>query len=199
MKFQINKNGISLSFLSRWYDFGFHFKHFLNTEIAVGVRNDCFDGKRVIFLDYDDIMFKEMLLPELAWLQKEFVLGDFFIFKSSQKPNSFHAICFDKLDARSWTYLLRETSCDENFKLLPLHPHRIWVLRMSRKGKSNAPVFIYRLRSKYANRREMSFVHANWLRQHHGVDLKGLYYFDESKNLPIVEYGTLNFLKKGKV
>lgn len=195
MRIEINRHGVRLSITNRWFDFGFHFRTFFDTAMAIGVKNNCSDGKRVIFLDYDDIDFKTMLLPELDYLQKKYKLGDFFIFKSSQKKNGFHVICLDKLTARQWMTFLKETGCDENYKLLSIHPQRTWVLRMSAKGKSDAPIFIYRMTSQYANRLEMSFVHSNWLKYHYGVDITGLHNFDKSDSLPIVEYGTLNWRK----
>lgn len=167
-----------------------------DTEFTIGVRNHCSDGKRIIFLDYDQTLYEEQLIPELKYLQKSYKLSNFYILKSSQKPDSYHAICLDKLNAREWVRLITETSCDNNYKLYPvIADNKSWVLRCWNKGESQKPRLIKIIESPY-NKREKSLAHALHLQMNYGINIKKLINLDNNKGICYLKYGTLNYIKK---
>jgi len=194
--------------LSRKYGFGLQIKagliNFkitlykdLPIEVTNGLQNKCQDGMHVIFLDYDTSLYNEQLIPELKSLQKNYKLSDFYIFKSSQKEGSYHAICLDKLTAREWMNLLEDSSVDKNYKLAPLIINtKSWVLRFTTKGDSKIPVHIRTLISPYQER-EKSRPHALFLHYYYGISIKGLKNLDKNTIISLVRYSTLNYLRKG--
>lgn len=102
-------------------------------EIVNGYTNRCMDGKYVVFLDYDDFQF-EWIQYEIEALQTLFHLGDFYIFESS--PNSYHAVCFDKVSVHEYISILRNSSVDTNYINVPLHfGKKVWTLRLTDKDK----------------------------------------------------------------
>jgi hypothetical protein len=194
-RFVVNRMGISGNVRFFRLEFGFHLRNFWGVKNTIGLRNNTSDGKRLIFLDYDNTLYHEMLVPEARYLQEKYHLSDFYILKSSQKANSYHAICLDKLDARTWMKVLSEASCDPNYKTAPLlFDCKAWVLRVSPKGSSDAPKLITILKSPYQDRPK-SNAHAVFLKFHYGVKIDDLSGLDSGENLCFLEYGTINYLK----
>lgn len=173
------------------------FKRF-DTETTIGIRNSTPDGKRVVFLDYDHIMYEEQLLPEISYLIKKYRLGDVFIFKSSQKIGAYHVICLDKLNSNLWVKLLNETSVDNNYKSIPIHnmDHKAWVLRCFPKGKSRKPELIKIIHSPHNNKRQVSYAHALFLNKMYDVNIKKFINHDNNKRIIHTCYETLNYIKK---
>jgi hypothetical protein len=168
----------------------------LESENTCGVQNKCQNGMHVVFLDYDSTMLNEQLIPEIKGLIHKWRLSDFYLFKSSQKPYGYHAVCLDKLTAREWVTLLEETSVDKNYKLAPINLHTYnWVLRFLPKGSSQAPEYIRRLISPF-NDRIKSRPHALFLKYQYGIDINGIKKLDKETRISLVRYETLNYLKK---
>lgn len=164
------------------------------TEWTLGVRNNTPDGKRLIFLDYDNTLI-DWLEDEIRYLQKKYELSNFYVFESSQKPNSYHAICLDKLNFHKFVRIINDTSCDEYYKTMPLkNDYRTWVLRLLRKANSERP----RLRKIIFNDsfRIKSHAHMKLLKLHYGIADEdfpsGLY--DKNDKIYVVSYGTLNYI-----
>lgn len=195
MKIIKNQYGIQIEFKLFKIIFKIKIHKELDTAWTVGVRNHTQDGKRVIFLDYDQILLDEMLIPELKYLQEKYKLSEFYILKSSQKPNSYHAICIDKLTSREWVQLIQETSVDQNYKLMPIMAdHKSWVLRILPKGHSQEPKYLMTLESKY-HKREQSKAHALFLKLHYGIKTKHLNMLDNYTELPLIQYETMSNIK----
>ena len=163
---------------------------------TLGLMNSTEDGKRLVFLDYDDMLYKEHLLPELKYLQRKYKLSDLYIFKSSQKEGAYHVICLDKLKAREWMSLIEETNVDQNYKKVPINVgNKAWVLRFLPKAKSKKPRLIKIMKSKY-QQREKSNAHALFLKYNYGINTKSLKNLDTYTNVTLTIYDTLNFIKK---
>jgi hypothetical protein len=198
LKINFSKLGINFDLRLGWFNTGFYVRQYLGGVVhAVGIRNNCYDGSRVIFLDYDNILYTEMLIPEIKYLQEKYSLGDFYIFKSSQKEHSYHAICLDKVKVYEWRDILNDSSCDENYKKPALKDFKTCVLRVSKKGSSDAPRYISTIKPIFESIRERSLAHGSFLHFHYNCPInleKGLW--DTSDNLIYVKYGTLNYLKK---
>ena len=137
----------------------------------------------VLLMDYD-IIRKDYLFEELAFLQETFNLGDFYVFQTrleeeKGKPFGFegeevegvdiggyHAICLDTRTTRESIMILKCTNCDYSFVNAPSYnPEKHWVLRVAKKGERDAPKYIETLSSPYEgkNGRLQSTFHARLL------------------------------------
>jgi len=173
----------------------FQSKIFSDYKLAwtVGLRNNTPSGHRLLFCDYDNQLL-DFVIDELTYLQEEYRLSDIYIFKASQKENSYHAICLDKLTYRQFKEILDQTSVDEYYRDMPVtNDHHSWVLRILEKKDSVAPKLIKILKSKY-NIRRKSLAHASYLEKHHKVDVSHLKFLDKNKHSWAIVYGTLNFI-----
>lgn len=195
LRISFNKLGAFFEFrFGKKAIFNISFKQFFwGSSRTLGIRNNTSDGKRVIFLDYDDILLGEMLIPEIRYLQKTYDLGNFYIFKSSQKTNSYHAVCFDKVKVYEWKQILDDSSCDENYKKPALKDFKTCVLRIAEKGNSQKPSFCTELSS--VSSRVGSLAHANFFKFHYDIDVNISKNYDNSDKLLFVDYATLNFIK----
>lgn len=186
--FQLHVEGFKCNLVLRL------FKTF-DVEHTIGIRNNTEDGKRLLFLDYENILFSEHLLPELLWLQLTYKLSNFYVFESSQKFGNYHVICLDKLKAREWMEIIEQTNCDSNYKRVPVFiDNKAWVLRFVPKRKSKMPKHILTLKSKY-QKREKSNAHALFLSKWYDIDLQNIKNLDAYTNITITEYSTLNYIK----
>jgi hypothetical protein len=194
---RIGLDGITISLkLGDYLDTGIHLRsNIFTTARTTGIRNTCEDGKRIIFLDYDFVLYEDQLLPELCYLQDTYHLGDFYIFKSSQKPDSYHVICLDKLEVGEWQGILQDTSCDEAYKRPRIKDYKSSVLRITPKGTSHAPRFICVLHSDFQGNPK-SRPHMNYLKLAHGIKIGKLKYLDNYKSLIHVNYPTTSNIKK---
>lgn len=117
--------------------------------------------RHVTFLDYDDID-DGRLLEELAHLQDEKKIGNFYVFQT--RGNGRHAVCIDALRFRDVKDIVDYSSCDLMYKKGPrLNEYRSWVLRYTKKGKRNAPKYIYKVESKHEGKNLQSLGHAMYL------------------------------------
>lgn len=125
---------MKIEFQSFGWQFAFVSRN-LRTVPIEGYTNRCKDGSYVIFLDYDDIESFSMIEEEILFLQEEFGLSDFFIFKSNK---GFHAICFDKVNLSKLVDIMSASSIDPLYLKVPLkNGGRIWCLRYSKKKGFN--------------------------------------------------------------
>jgi len=123
----------------------------------------------VIFLDYDNIV-DERLVEELRFLQEEFELGNFYVFETRNKGR--HSVCIDALRFKDVLEIVRFTSCDLMFKKAPrINEYRCWVLRYAKKGKRDAPKYLYTVESPHEGRNLQSLGHATYL-LNFGVKIK---------------------------
>ena len=199
MIFKISKNiyGIHLTIKILGYNLWVRFHKNYLTANTLGIRNNTVDGKRVPFFDFDNHLI-EHLLPELRYLQQKHRLSDLYVFKSSQKPHSYHVIGLDKLDFEVWKRILNETTCDKFYKEMPItNDYKGWVLRINKKLDSVAPKLIMRLTSPYQNKVK-SRPHYLFLKYHHGIKTKPKN-LDNNYELYTTLYDTLNYLTKKMV
>jgi hypothetical protein len=68
-----------------------------------------------IFLDYDNIE-DEKLREELRFLQEEFQIGNFYVFKTRNEGR--HVYCVDALRLRDVKEIVDFSSCDSAFNLI---------------------------------------------------------------------------------
>jgi signal peptidase I len=196
-KIQISKGKYGFNLHIELFKHNFVIRTFktFDTETTVGIRNSTDDGKRLMFLDYDNILYKENLLPELHYLQEKYGLSDFYIFKSSQKIGNYHVICLDKLTAREWCNLIEETNVDNNYKRVPIFvDNKAWVLRFIPKKNSLKPELIEIMKSKH-HERTKSRPHAKFLELNYDIKIESLINLDNEKEVTITTYQTLNYIK----
>lgn len=172
----------------------FYILKFPNFEDVLGWTSKCHDGKHIIFMDYDEFPFEEVL-DELRDIQKEYDLSDIYIFQMDRE-NSFHAICLDKFGARPAMKLLGSTNTDRAFQLSPTaFKNREWVLRLGGKGKRGPPEFLCLLKGK--GKREKSLAHAQALKEWYDIDIEIDKLFDNYNNgVRYIVYNTASRLNK---
>jgi hypothetical protein len=146
------------------------------------------DGKYVLYLDYDKLNLDDVEL-ELAFLQKQYNIGDILLFESSK--GNYHAISFDKFSAKEFIEILENSSVDFAFKNFPrFYGFRNWVLRFAPKGTIPKPIYLKTL--KYArNNRMKSLGHYNLIRTlYPEINLSKLYHSDNINEVKIISYKT---------
>jgi hypothetical protein len=147
----------------------------------------------VTFLDYDNIVgiFSEdpekRLREELQFLQDEFEVGNFHVFWTRDEGR--HAVCLDALTFRQVKDIVDFSSCDLKFKSAPrINEYRCWVLRFAKKGKRDAPKYLYTVESPFEGKNLQSRGHAKYLLNFGlKVDLKNPY---GSEEINVQEYST---------
>lgn len=187
----LNKYGLKINLNIAKIFLNLHIYKTPKTARAIGIRNHTPEGKRLAFLDYDCIMLEEQLIPELQYFQEKYFLSDFYIFKSSQKPNAYHVICLDKMNANEFMALLIESGCDERYKTTALNDFKSWVLRISKKGTTEAPTYLRTIKSQHNNRIK-SKAHAKFLKLQYGINIKKFINLDNNEILPVVAYNTIS-------
>jgi hypothetical protein len=140
----------------------------------------------VIFLDYDNID-DEKLKEELRFLQEEFQIGNFYVFKTRNEGR--HVYCIDALRLRDVKEIVDFSSCDRSFKKAPqINEYRSWVLRYGKKGDRGEPQYLYTIESPYEGKNLQSRGHAKYLMKFGvKIDLKDPYGPEE---VEIQEYNT---------
>lgn len=196
--FRISKSKYQTQIELKLFNRIFKFITHKNKEVAwtAGIRNYTNQGKVVLFLDYDEILLEEMLIPELKYLQEKYKLSDLYIIKSSHKEHSYHVIGLDKLNARTWADILDESSCDQSYKRTPLIlDHSSWVLRITEKGDTQSPKYLMTLKSKYQDR-EKSKAHYLFLKYHYNIEMEEPPNLDDNTILGVIKYPTLSNIKQ---
>ena len=134
----------------------------------------------VLFIDYDDIR-ADVLEEELVFLQNEFKLGNFYIFRTKESGmredgipfGCYHAICLDVDTIRRYYHILQHTSTEYAFQNAPkIYPERAWVLRWDRKGERGKPAFLTTVESPYEGEKLQSTAHAMYIDQFYGTDIE---------------------------
>lgn len=142
-------------------------------------------------LDYDNIVDErgneDRLTEELSFLQEEFEIGNFYVFKTRDEGR--HAICIDAMRFVDVLEIVRFSSCDALFKRAPrINEYRCWILRISKKGDRDAPKYLYTVESPYEGINLQSRAHAKLLLKYGvKVDLKNPYGTEE---IELQEYNT---------
>jgi hypothetical protein len=115
----------------------------------------------VVLLDYDRIN-DARLKEELAFLQDEFEIGNFYVLET--RENGRHAVCIDALTLRDVKDIVDFSNCDLAFKRGPrLNEYCSWVLRFAKKGGRDAPKYLYTVMSPYEGKNLQSLSHATYL------------------------------------
>lgn len=174
------------------------FNIYLNTHIyhkpkitrTIGITNVVYPNmKRIAFLDYDNYNI-DMIIPELQYFQKSYKLSDAYIFKSSNKKDSYHVMFIDQMNPNELMKLLIESNCDERYKTLALSDSKRWTLRFGRKGLIS-PNLIRIITSPF-NKRLKSKAHASFLNLQYGLNIEKLINLDDNDILPVVAYDTIS-------
>ena len=158
----------------------------------------------VIFLDYDNILFK-LMEAELLYLIKKWKLTPFYIFKTFEDKDengdqygNYHAICLTKLNFSEVIQLQNETSCDVNYKQVPqVYRFKTWVLRLGDKEDKGRPKYkcIIVSEDDYIDKTKLFYgEYDQAVSEFHLRVLINLY-----PNLPEVYYGNLDGNIKGSL
>jgi hypothetical protein len=136
-------------------------------EPMAGITNRTKDGFFVLFLDYDNVDY-EWIKGEIEAIQKEFQLGDIYIFQSGE--NNYHVVGFDKLTREEFQEIQHRSSCDPYHKKIPwTFGKRVVTLRATpKKGKE---IKLKEMIYGYDNGRQQSAAHANFFAQHYNIEI----------------------------
>lgn len=174
--------------------FGFHVNLLFRvvperTDLMHGMGNRCVGGKYVLFLDYDHMPL-EWVREEIELLQQTYgpMLGNAYLF---QTKNGIHVIFLEKHFLGKIKEFMDMTSCDKNYKEIPMqYSRKIWILRQSSK-KGEAIKYLGVINSK-PSIVEKSRAHALYMRRYMNVPVKDLEfslgYWDIEKELTMGYY-----------
>ena len=124
---------------------------------VLGVSNKV-DNRYCVFLDYD-IPEETTVMKDLKGLQKNFGLGNCYVFKTGA---GFHGIFTDLVTYQELQKIMGSSSCDKHYKYVStLNDNRQWVLRVSEKKKGNKVIF-YKVLPSF-HERPLSYPHARYL------------------------------------
>ncbi len=154
--------------------------------LMYGFGNRCKDGKYVLFLDYDNTPYN-WISEEIGLLQEMFSLGTAYVF---QTKNGYHVVFLEKYTLKQIISFLDVTSCDKNYKTVPLYYGRkIWVLRTSPKVDEELR-FIKAHHPLLPNIEEKSLAHSMYLAKFYDVPLEDLpiQHLDGQENLTLAHY-----------
>lgn len=155
---------------------------------TIGLASRCKDNKHVVFLDWDCVDI-EIVKSDIRYIQEMFDLDNFYIFVSSQKFNSYHAICLTKVPFGEITNIHSHTSSDYAFKnAIKGFSEKAWVLRCVKKGDSDMPMYIKKI--PRISRREKSLAHAKFLMKYYGITILTDYEFDKETECLFTKYLT---------
>jgi hypothetical protein len=133
------------------------------TERTAGTLNRTLDNRFVFYGDWDRIAY-DFLMLEANILQRNFKLSDFYLFHCKDHKDGWHVQTLDKLHFWEFYDLLKESTCDHNYKLGCFYsPARCWTLRFAEKGDRDRVEYYGVLPSKY-QKREKSRAHAELLK-----------------------------------
>jgi len=137
-------------------------------------------------LDYDNIK-DERLKEELGFLQEEFEIGNFHVFKTRNEGR--HAVCIDALRFKDVKEIIDFSSCDLMFKKAPrINEYRCWVLRYAKKGNRDEPKYLYTVESPHEGKNLQSRGHAKYLEKFGiKIDLKNPFGAEE---IEVQDYNT---------
>ena len=138
-------------------------------QLVLGYSSACEDDKHILLLDYDNTCLY-VIEQELKMLIKTYHLTPFYIFYTKQQKinneivGNYHAVCLSKSSGGKIAFILKRTSCDQNFKTMPTRSiYRSWVLRIGPKKGSNNPKYLKTIPSKYYQK--VSSAHLKMLQQ----------------------------------
>lgn len=102
----------------------------------------------VTFMDYDQILFN-LMESELKYLIQTYNLTPFYIFTTHEEKDengeyygNYIAVSITKRNVLDVLETLKESHCDNSYKLVPLsYRFKTWVLRLSGKGSKKQPEF----------------------------------------------------------
>jgi hypothetical protein len=148
---------------------------------AQGISSECGDKYHCLFLDFDGY---ELSKVEVCCriLQRKFGVGTFYIFQSDK--NAYHAMCISKFLMREILWMQDFIGIEKNYIAL-CYRRSHWTLRVSGKGKREAPFHILTLSAP--TKRYTSSAHAKWLNVYHKIDVQGS---DDLSKLVIERYAT---------
>lgn len=133
------------------------------TVFQGGIGNRCANGQYIVFLDYDNTPYN-WLEDEIPYLQKRFGLGNAYVF---QTKRGYHVIFLEKMSLGRVIQVLNTSSCDKNYKDIPLlYGRKMWVLRMTSKSRERI-VFKSILPAKSSMTR--SLPHKTFLQDRYGI------------------------------
>ncbi len=168
--------------------------------VTVGVNNICDDGRFVVFLDYDNITFED-LLDDLTNLSRDFNLSHFIVIKT--RENSYHAVCLEKFTLPQVQKIIDHSLCDYSYKRFPVKIDKGWILRITDKfyiedGKiqSISPSYVGLLKFGRPKKRSISRAHLElFARLHPDFRKDSLEFFrkedlDDLNKVRLVRYGT---------
>lgn len=184
----------------------FSFSLFHKPELAtVGVNNICADGKFVVFLDYDNIKF-ENLLDDLQNLSRDFNLSHFIVIKT--RENSYHAICLEKFTLPQVQKIIDHSLCDYSYKKFPIKIDKGWILRVTEKVyvennkiQSIPPTYVGLLKFGKPKRKSVSRAHLEFFATVYPNFVKDAFNFfsredlDDLTKIHLIRYGTSDKMK----
>ena len=102
----------------------------------------------VIFIDYDNILFR-IVEEEMKYVIEKHDTTPFYIFKTAEKIDengevfgNYLCVSITKKTFIQVSKILEDLHCDSSYKLVPRsYRFKTWVLRLSKKGKRDAPEF----------------------------------------------------------
>lgn len=112
------------------------------------VVNDDGSVKEVIFVDYDNILFR-LVEDEIKYLISKYNLTPFYIFTTHEEKDengeyygNYFAVCLTKKTFKEVIEIQDQLHCDVVYKKVPLrYRFKSWVLRISNKGDKPPPIF----------------------------------------------------------
>jgi hypothetical protein len=129
------------------------------TERTVGTLNRTLDNRFVFYGDWDRISYP-YLVQEANIMQRKFKLSDWHVFYCKDHKEGWHAMTLDKLLFWEHFDVLKESTCDRNYKLGCYYsPERCWTLRLLEKGDRDRVEYYGVIPSDY-HEREKSRAHA---------------------------------------
>lgn len=175
-----------------------HFQFYTKVErkkeqFVFGYGNRCADGRYVLFLDYDKSPL-QYIQEEIRLLQSVSPLGTAYVFRTR---HGYHVVFLEKMTLGTIVNLLQMTTCDYNYKEIPLkYGRKVWVLRSSRKkGEGDGIKYIGAYPPittvNAMTLPERSNAHKLYLCQEHGVpsdDVKDGGAFDQENTITLAYY-----------
>lgn len=137
----------------------------MKESLMYGMGNRCNDGRYVLFLDYDDVPV-QWVIDEINLLHEVACgsVGNAYLFRTK---HGLHVVFLEKHSLGDVVELLNMTSCDKQYKAIPMrYARRIWVLRQS--PKKNETMEYLGVITKDCNL-DRSMAHREWLQSYYRI------------------------------